>query len=183
MKKSFFLIPVFALFAACNNSGSSSENKKDTTSNMSTMPSGENKAERNRQTALAGVKAVNAHDANAMMKDVTTDAIDYGDGTGKPVKSVDSVKVYLNAWLHAFPDVKGENLEAFSNSDGSKVVVIGEWSGTFKNDLMGMKATGKSFKYWDGDLFTFNDEGKMTTHRSIQTWMTTMNQVGAKMPK
>ena len=183
MKKSFFLIPVLALFAACNNSGSSSENKKDTTSNMSTMPSGENKAERNRQTALAGVKAVSAHDANAMMKDVTTDAIDYGDGTGKPVKSVDSVKVYLNAWLYAFPDVKGENLEAFSNSDGSKVVVIGEWSGTFKNDLMGMKATGKSFKYWDGDLFTFNDEGKMTTHRSIQTWMTTMNQVGAKMPK
>ena len=183
MKKSFFLIPALALFAACNNSGSSAENKKDTTSNMSTMSSNESKADRNRETALRGSQAVNAHDVNAMLKDVTTDAVDYGDGSGKPTKGVDSVKAGITAWLDAFPDVKGENLEAFSNADGSKVIVLGKWTGTFKKDLMGMKATGKSFKYWDGDIFTFNDAGKITAHQSIQSPVTLITQVGSKMPK
>jgi len=182
--KKIFLFSAMALLAACNNSGSSSENKKDTTTgSMSSVSSADNKEERNRQTALADVQAVNSHDAEAMLKDVTTDAMDYGDGSGAAVKGVDSIKYYIKAWLHAFPDVKGENLEAFSNADGSKVIVAGEWSGTFKNDFMGTKATGKSFKYWDGDLFTFNDDGKIISHRGIQTWITTMTQVGAKMPK
>ena len=48
---------------------------------------------------------------------------------------------------------------------------------------MGMKATGKSFKYWDGDLFTFNSDGKITEHRGIQSSMVPMMQVGAKMGK
>ena len=185
MKKIYLVLAALGLLIACNNSGTSSENKKDTVgaNNMSTMSSSETKAERNRQTALTGVKAVNDHDANAMMKDVTTDAMDYGDGSGNPVKGVDSVKTYINAWLHAFPDVKGDALEAYSNEDGSKVIVVGQWTGTFKNDLMGMKATGKSFKYWDGDIFTFNDDGKIISHRSIQPFTTTMLQVGAKMPK
>lgn len=185
MKKIVFVISAMALLAACNSSGDSSENKKDTSAagNMSAMSSSENKAEHNRQTALIDVQAANEHNADGMLKDVTPDAVDYGDGTGSPVKSVDSVKMFMNAWLKAFPDVKGENLEAFSNADGSKVIVVGEWSGTFKNDFMGMKATGKSFKFWDGDLFTFNDDGKITSHRGIQSWMTTVSQVGAKMPK
>jgi len=184
MKKIIFLLLAIGALSACNNSGSSSEEKKDTTSGaMSTTSSNESKAERNRQTALAGVRAVNAHDADAMLKDVTKDAIDYGDGSDKPVKGIDTIKAGIASWLKAFPDVKGENLMALSDADGSHVIVVGEWSGTFKNDFMGIKATGKSFKYWDGDLFTFNDEGKMTDHRLIQSFMTLMSQVGAKMPK
>ncbi len=182
--KRIFLISAIALLAGCNNSGTNQESKRDTSgSTTSTMSSNENPAERNMHTALEAVQAVNAHDVDAMLKNVTPDATDYGDGTGPVVKGSDSVRYYIKSWLNAFPDVKGENLEAFGNSDGSKVIVVGEWTGTFKNDLMGMKATGKSFKYWDGDLFTFNNDGKMTSHRAIQTWMTTMAQVGAKMPK
>ena len=143
----------------------------------------ESKAEKNRQTALTSVQAFSAHDFDAVFKDVASDGVDYGDGTMPPVKSIDTIKAGMKAWTAAFPDVKGENLMALSDADGSHVIVVGEWSGTFKNDFMGMKATGKSFKYWDGDLFSFNDEGKITSHRSVQSSMTPMNQVGAKMSK
>ena len=150
---------------------------------MSSTSAAESKAEKNRQTALVSVQAFVAHDFDAVFKDVTTDGVDYGDGSMAPVKNIDSVKAGMKAWTTAFPDVKGENLMALSDADGSHVIVIGEWSGTFKNDFMGMKATGKSFKYWDGDLFTFNDEGKIASHRAIQSNMTSMMQVGAKMLK
>jgi predicted ester cyclase len=185
MKKIFLIISALGLLTACNNSGTSADTKKDTSSmsNMSSMSSAESKADRNRQTALASTQAINAHDANGALKDATPDAVDYGDGSMKPVKNIDTVKTMISAWLKAFPDAKGENLESFTNADGSKVIVVGEWSGTFKNDLMGIKATGKSYKYWDGDIFTFNDEGKIIAHRSLQSNMTMMNQVGAKMPK
>jgi len=48
---------------------------------------------------------------------------------------------------------------------------------------MGMKPTGKSYKLKDVDLFTFNDEGKITEHRSVQSMETMLSQVGAKMKK
>ena len=117
-----------------------------------------------------------------MFSNVISDGVDYGDRSGAPVKGVDSVKTYINAWFHAFPDVKPKNEEAFSNVEGSKVIAAGEWTGTFKNDMMGMKSTGKSFQYWDGDLFTFNDEENYFTQ--VDTIVYKRNgQVGGKHAK
>jgi predicted ester cyclase len=181
-----FLLASSCLIVACNSDKKEdSAEKKETMSSDSkeSMTSADNKAAKNRQTALESVQAFNAHDLEAMFKNVTTDGVDYGDGSMSPVKNIDTIKAGIKAWMAAFPDVKGENLMALSDADGSHVVVIGEWTGTFKNDFMGMKATGKSFKYSDGDLFTFNDEGKITSHKSIQSSMTPMMQVGAKMGK
>jgi hypothetical protein len=48
---------------------------------------------------------------------------------------------------------------------------------------LGMKPTGKSFKYRDVDLLTFNDADRITEHRSVQSGKTMMDMVGAKMPK
>jgi predicted ester cyclase len=180
MKKIIFPLLAASLFIiACN-----SDKKEESSDKKETMSSSaESKAEKNRQTALASVKAFSAHEWDAVFKDVTADGADYGDGSMPPVKNIDTVKAGMKAWVTAFPDVKGENLMALSDADGSHVIVVGEWTGTFKNDFMGMKATGKSFKYWDGDLFNFNDDGKITSHRSIQSNMTPMAQVGAKMSK
>ena len=180
MKKvNLFLLAASLFFVACN-----SDKKEDSTDKKETMSSTsttESKAEKNRQTALNSVKGFNAGDLDAMFKDVASNGVDYGDGSMPPITSLDTVKAGIKAWRAAFPDAKGENLIALSDADGSHVVVLGEWSGTFKNDFMGMKATNKSFKYWDGDLFTFNDEGKITSHRGIQSNMTAMMQVGAQM--
>jgi predicted ester cyclase len=180
MKKCILsLLAASFLVAACNNEKSAAPaDNKETMSSAS-----ESKAEKNRQTALASVMAVNAHDADAVLKDITPDGVDYGDGSMPAVRGVDSVKAGLRAWLVAFPDVKGENLVALSNADGSIVTVLGDWTGTFKNDFMGMKATGKSYHLMDADVLTFNEEGKITSHRAIQSYMTMMSQVGASMPQ
>jgi predicted ester cyclase len=183
----FFLLVSSSLFVACSSDkkDESSDKKESMSSdNKDAMTSSsDNKAEKNRQTALASVMAVNAHDVDAILKDATPDCTDYNDGSMAPTKGIDSIKAGIRMWFTAFPDVKGEHLMALSDADGSHVIVIGEWTGTFKGDMMGMKPTGKSFKYWDGDLLTFNSEGKVTSHRSVQSSITTMTQVGAKMPK
>jgi predicted ester cyclase len=61
-------------------------------------------------------------------------------------------------------------------------MVYGEWSGTWKGDLMGMKATGKTFKINDVDIFKFNDAGKMIEHRSVQSGATLGAQIGMPIP-
>ncbi len=177
MKKVFFatLLSV-SLFIGCN------DEKKDETTNKTESTdktnSTEDKEERNKKTALASVEGINAHDANVVLKDAAPDAVDYGDGSMAPTKSMDSVKAGLSAWLTAFPDVKGENLKAVA--DGDWVVVWGDWSGTWKGDFMGQKATGKSYKLKDADIFKFNDDGKITEHHSIQSNMVSAMQVGMK---
>ncbi len=87
----------------------------------------------------------------------------------------------MKSWLDAFPDYKGENLMAIA--DGDKVAVYGDWSGTFKKDFMGMKATGKSFKAKDVDIFTFNDEGNITEHRAVQSMGSIFQQLGVPNEK
>ncbi|MGB8193217.1 MAG: ester cyclase [Chitinophagaceae bacterium] len=180
MKKFFMLAFAVALFAtACNDDA-----KVDATVSSdadSTKMTQEDKEERNKKTALASVEAIASHDANNVLKDISPDAVDYGDGSMPPSKGADSIKAGIQSFMNAFPDYKGENLQAVA--DGDWVYVYGDWSGTFKNDLMGIKATGKSFKLKDVDIFKFNDEGKMTEHRAIIPWSVIMMQVGAKMPK
>ncbi len=67
---------------------------------------------------------------------------------------------------HSIEGYKGENLRYYA--DGDYVLVHGDWSGIFKNDLMGLKATGQPIKFKDVDIFKLNEEGKVTEHSSIQ---------------
>jgi predicted ester cyclase len=73
----------------------------------------------------------------------------------------------MKMWIANTTDYQGEDLEAVA--DGNKVHIYGDWSGAFKNDFMGMKVAGKKFKVKDVDIFTFNDEGKITEHSSVQS--------------
>jgi predicted ester cyclase len=77
-------------------------------------------------------------------KDVTPDAVDYGDGTMAPVKGLDSIKSMVKGFLNAFPDYKGENFLVIG--DGSHVAVFADYSGTFKDAMLGMRPTGKLLK-------------------------------------
>ncbi len=183
MKKVYFLAFATCIcLAACNNGtdNATTASDKDTTANSGKMTQ-EDKEERNKKTVMESMDAMNSHNVDGVLKNVTADGVDYGDGSMPPVKSMDSVKAGMSAFLAAFPDYKGSNLEAVA--DGDKVMVYGEWTGTFKNDYMGMKATGKSFKVHDVDIFELNDEGKITSHRNVMPYSVSMMQVGAKMPK
>ena len=182
MKKLLLSAGVIALMISCEQKPSSvssypsgSDSAAATTEN-----SPEAKEERNKQTALNSVSTI-SQDVDAAFKDVSPDAVDYMDGSMPPQKNVDSVKTMIKGFIASFPDYKGENLVAVA--DGDHVFVYGDWSGTFKKDWMGMKATGKTFKVKDVDIFKFNDQGKIIEHRSIMPWETMMKQVGAVDPK
>ena len=168
------------LLAGCNGSNDSAKNNSTDSTSMAGSGN-EGKEERNKQTALASIQSFNNRNVDDVLKDAEPNAVEYGDGSGPVIKGVDSIKVGMRAWMDAFPDYKGENLKAIA--DGDEVVVCGDWSGTFKKDFMGMKATGKSFKAKDADIFTFNDEGKITEHRAVQSMEGIFQQVGVPMKK
>jgi predicted ester cyclase len=166
MKLLAILTTGLILLASCNNSTKVASSSSDSTNKMmNTSQNKEDKEQRNIQTAKDLMKGINDHNSDEAFKNTDPNIVDYGDGSMEPAKSMDSVKKMVNIFFQAFPDFKGEDFQYIA--DGNKVAIVGDWSGTFKNDMMGMKATGKSFKFKDVDIFTFNDEGKITEHRSI----------------
>ena len=170
-------------FTACNDTATTTNNASDTDSTkMSTTTatdSKEAKEERNKQIVEASLKGVDDGDVDVVFKDAAPDMVDYGDGSMKPMK-VDSVKGFLKMWMAAIPDYKGSDFTTVA--DGDNVMVYGTWSGTWKNDMMGAKATGKSFKIKDVDFFKLNDDGKITEHRSVTPMSEIARQTGMKMP-
>ena len=180
MRKIFFFLLSGTIIActACNDDGAKTAGATDNDSNSKKEMSAEDKEERNKQTAMASLAGINNHDVNAVLKDASPDAKDFGDGS-MPAAGMDSSRGMLTQWFTAFPDVKGENLKAAA--DGEWVMVWGDWSGTWKGDFMGQKATGKSYKIKDVDIFRFNDEGKIIEHHNTQHWGHAASQIGMKM--
>lgn len=178
MKKVFLLLAVTTvMLTACENNANKTEG---TESKMSDSTSAESKTERNKKIMMASYDAMASHNVNDMLKDCSSDCVDYGDGSMPPVKGKDSIMKMINQWMNAFPDNKGNDLKFVA--DGDWVMVWGEWSGTFKNDFMGMKATNKSYKMKDVDIFKLNDAGQVVEHHNIQSPNTMMMQVGAMPP-
>ncbi|HYF31869.1 MAG TPA: ester cyclase [Chitinophagaceae bacterium] len=178
--KKFFLLASFiaALYiTACNDASTTTagEGKND-----STAATQEDREERNKKTALASVNAFMSGNADEALKDAAPDAMDYGDGSIAAIKGVDSIKAGMKGYMASF-EVKGDNIEAVA--DGDYVYVSGDWTYTWKNDYMGMKASGKSVKYKDVDIFKFNNDGKITEHRSIVPWAYGMQAMGVPQPK
>ncbi|MFN2456790.1 MAG: ester cyclase [Chitinophagaceae bacterium] len=172
MKKTILLLVASAvLFAACND--------KKTGIAGNTSPQ-EEREERNKKIAMESVEGFNSHDVNIVLKNADKNAKEYGDGTMPVVSNMDSMRAGITAYFAAFPDVKGDDLKAIA--DGDWVIVWGEWSGTWKGDFMGQKATGKSFRFKEADVFKFNDNGKITEHHTVQSPISWMSQVGMNMP-
>lgn len=164
---------------ACSNNPQTPPATDPTMPVVEHIDSSAKRAERNRATALASMEAYNNHNAEGVLKDAASDLVDYGDGSGMVVKGKDSLKTMMDKYFKAFPDTKGENLTVMA--DQNKVAVFGTWSGKFTNEFMGIKPTGKSYKYDDVDIFTFNDAGQITEHRSTQSNKVMWMQLGVNM--
>jgi predicted ester cyclase len=170
MKKIFFTVcSSIILFTACNTGTKNNTPDSDSAANVSTSGGSaeESKEERNKQVAMDAIKAVISNNPDEAFKNMASDAVDYNDGSAPPTKGLDSIKAGMKMWMNNIQDYRGDSLEALA--DGNKVMVYGDWSGKFKGDFMGMKTAGKSFKVKDVDIFTFNDEGKIKDHRSVQS--------------
>jgi predicted ester cyclase len=140
----------------------------------------QDKEDRNKQIALASVKALSVGQVENACKDLAPDVINYGNGNMPPVKGMDKVKAGMSMFAGALPIDKTENLIAVA--DGDWVMVWGEWSGTWRTDMMGQKATGKPFRKKDVEIFRFNSDGKITEHHSVQSACEIARQIGMKMP-
>ena len=134
----------------------------------------------NKQTALNAVIALSKRDLDGMLQDCTNNYTDFGDGSAKPLTNKDSFKAAFKQFFTACPDFTGKNFVAVA--DSNIVVVIGEWTGTFKRDYGPYKPNDKSFKIPEADIYTFDKTGKIISHRSIQSEATTMYQLGLLVP-
>ena len=179
--KNFLVVASTIFFIACTDAGEgSAKSERDTSSIASSnADSQESKEERNKQTAMNSIDGFTQGNVDVVLKDVDKDFVDYGEGSFPPVKGVDSARVGLQSWMNAFSNFKGTDLVAVA--DGDYVIIYGTWSGTWSKDFMGMKATNKSFKIKDADIFKFNDAGKIIEHRGVQSAKIMAEQVGMKM--
>ena len=164
------LIGAACLLSACGGKSGYGSSAADSTATM---------VQKNKQTAMATEMALNKHDVAGVFKDCSADFVEYQSGESKPMK-IDSAKASFKDYLAAFPDVKGDNLVYLGQGD--TVVVMGTWTGTFKGAMGPMKPTGKTFKVFDEDIFSFNKDGKITSHRSVQSFNTYITQVSAMAP-
>ena len=146
---------------SCNN-----ETKKDAVKSETTESTAESKQDRNKKVIMASMESFMKNDIEGVFKDAAPGFVDYTDGTIPPINSIDTLKNFVKMLQSSIEGYKGENLKYFT--DGDYVIVQGDWGGVFKNDLMGIKATGKAVKFRDVDIFKLNDDGKITEHHSIQ---------------
>ena len=174
--KYFMLITCALLLSslgACNNAAATDTSAPKTDSAAL-------KTERNRKVVMALMDALNAHDPEKIMKDEAPNFIDYGDGTVSNSNSED-LKYGLTRIFNTYPDFKSEN--ATFLAQGNQVVVISDFTQTFKNDMGETKATGKTAKFKDVDIFMLDDNGKIISHRSIYPSDAVDAQLGVKMSK
>jgi predicted ester cyclase len=167
------LLPVLYLVACSSNAPKKEEAPATPTSSAADLK--EAKEERNKQVAMASINAMAAGNVDGVLKDAANDVSDYGDGSGTPIKGVDTAKKMISEWLANVDKYKVDDV--LTIADGDHVAVFGTWSGTFKNNFMGMKSKGKSFKIRDCDIFTFNADGKITEHRNVQSFATMISQL------
>jgi predicted ester cyclase len=181
MKKFSFLFLIAVIVASCKNNNGSSASSSVSDSTMSAVSPADSMTQKNKAVIIADFQALNDGNIDAAFNGTAPDAVDYGDGTMPPVKSLDSMKAGMKMFMGAFPDDK--NSIFLVMADSNHVAVFANWTGTFKNSFMGIKATNKSYKISDVDIFTFNDAGQIISHRNITTNQAIFDQVGAKMKK
>jgi hypothetical protein len=163
-----FAIIAIAVLPSC----SSPENNRNSIENaMPTISIALN----NEQTAMLSIQAFNLHDVNEILKNWDSSAIDEGDGTRPPIVGIDSIKYLYSMVFKAIPTIRVDSLKTLTDN-GEHVIVTGQWSGTFKNDSLRGKETKISF--WNGDFFTFNERGKIIQHKSIQSHLSKLAQMG-----
>lgn len=158
----FPAIAALLLTAACNNEKKTgNEDKKD-----NAMMMNESKLERNKKIIMASMEAVQKGDIDGVVKDAAPNFTDYTDGSMPPVTNLDSLKGFIKMLTTAIEGYKPSGMILVA--EGDNVIAYATWSGTFKNDLMGIKATGKMVSFPDADYFKLNEEGKIVEHRAVQ---------------
>jgi predicted ester cyclase len=177
MKKVLICAATLLFLIGCNDSKTSSDTIADKNIPTPMESTQETKEEQNKQTALLCIRSWSNGNIDEIVKHLAPNTVDLGDESTPPARGIDSAKFFMQMWNSSVKDYKSDNELAVSDND--YVFVYAGWSGTFKNDFMGMKTAGKSFKFKDVDIFKFNDEGKITEHRAVH-FSTVLKQLAAQ---
>jgi len=159
-----------SLFSSCKSNSGASSGSDSTAAAM----------KRNVQTALHADSVLVNHDIDAYFKLCAPGYTELGTMGDKPEANIDSIKAEMKVFFGAYPDFKNEDIKAYASSEG--VILTSTGSGTFKNPYLKMQPTGKAFKIFDADIFTFDKDGKITSHRSIVPESIYLKQVGVTLP-
>lgn len=157
--------------SASTNSTNTASTAKNTTASTA---SGDNVA-----VVKALYKAYNERDTANIGSLYANNYVEYGDGTypAKTYPAPDSLVIEFKEQLKIVPDAHTGNEEYFTG-DSDKVIVVSTNTGTWTGAAVkGQKATGKSFKYDDADIYTLKD-GKITAHKNIYPSKAIGAQVG-----
>jgi steroid delta-isomerase-like uncharacterized protein len=117
--------------------------------------------ERNWETVLKAIKALSDHDVDGFLAYHTEDATSHEPFYPDPIP-VPRLRVLLHEWLHTYPDAKIETQSSFV--EGDTVAVENLVSGTFVNDFLGQKATGKPYQVREAVFFEL-ENGKIKRER------------------
>jgi ketosteroid isomerase-like protein len=179
MRKAICWIFISGLIVACNSNpiATVGTGKKDSASIV--LEQKERKETRNKLAVDDIVDAFNSQHLVATFKDYSPDIIDYSDGSGPPIKGLDTVRKLSLAFFNSFSNFKSEDVQIAA--DGDWVMVWAKWSAMWTKDFGGQKATGKTFHVQDADVFRFDGNGKIIEHHSVQPFSTLASQIGMKL--
>jgi steroid delta-isomerase-like uncharacterized protein len=116
---------------------------------------------RNRETVLKAINALSDHDIEGFMAYHTDGMTSHEVYFPEPIGR-DALIDWLHQWLHAYPDAKIDTQVAIV--EGDTVAVQNLVSGTFANDLQGIKATGRSYVTREAVFFDL-ENGKIKAER------------------
>lgn len=115
----------------------------------------------NREVVLKAIKALSDHDVDTFMsyhtESMTSHEVYFPDPIGR-----EALIDWLYQWLHAYPDAKIETQKSYV--EGNTVAVENKVTGTFANDLQGIKATGRSYEVREAVFFEL-ENGKIKAER------------------
>jgi len=132
------------------------------------------KEEQNKKTVQAAIGALNGHDVEGFLSYFTEDGTSHEVFFPDPL-TINEFRPFLEEWLNAYPDAHIDTRTILA--EGDAVVVENTVTGTFKNDLGGVKATGKSFLARELVFFDMQN-GKIKAERIYQDQKQVEEQLG-----
>jgi predicted SnoaL-like aldol condensation-catalyzing enzyme len=122
--------------------------------------------------AKATGAVINGHDLTAIEKYWAENYIQHNQ-MAKPGR--EGFKEFFEQWINAMPDLKWEPILQPVGS-GDQVWAYGEYTGTFKNGFMGMKANGKRVTFTGVDIFRV-EKGSIAEHWDVVDYKTLFDQM------
>lgn len=129
---------------------------------------------RNLEVVRRAVQALNDRDVDGFLASFTPDGTSHEVYFPQPL-NLTEFRPFLEDWLRAYPDAKIQTQTMVV--EGDTVAIENVVTGTFINDLQGVKATGRSYVVREAVFFDLSG-GKIRAERIYQDQKTVEQQLG-----